>query len=397
MSSVTPLLPAAFMRGGTSKGLFFRAADIEAVVGHDAVARDRLLLRLVGSPDRYGTQIDGMGGGSSSTSKVVLVARSALAGHDVDMRFGAVAIDQPLIDWSGNCGNLSAAVAPFAISAGLVAVPHDGIARVVIRQADIGKTIVAHLPIKDGQPLEHGDCEIDGVAFAGAPIRLDFVDPGGHEADPKALLPTGNVVDRLRLPWGDEIEATLLNAGNPIALVDAAALGLTGIETQADVNGDDALRERLEAVRAAAAVAMGLAGSLRQATQERPATPKLCFVAAPRAYVAADGRRIDVACIDFLARIMSMGKLHHAMTGTGIVALAAAASLDGSVLHRLTARSAARRQGAVRIGHPAGTVQAEAAVSRELDGTWHVHRVSLTRTARMLMRGVLPMPAGAWA
>lgn len=381
-------LPATFMRGGTSKGLFICRQHLEALVGDDAAARDRLLLRLVGSPDRYGTQMYGMGGGSSSTSKVVLLDRSAREGHDVDYRFGAVAIDQPLIDWSGNCGNLSTAVGPFAIATGLVAAPRDGAARVRIWQVDIGKTIVATVPMRDGLPMEHGDCVVDGVAFAGAPIGLDFMDPGG--IGDQALLPSGNVVDRLLLPDGSTVEVTLLNAGNPTVFIDAGAAGLTGTEMQRDINGDAALLQRLEVLRACAAVRMGLAQSVPQATHARPATPKLCIVAAPQPYTAVDGRRVEAAQLDCVARMLSMGRLHHAMTGTGVVALGVAAALQGSVVQRLLKRD--RAASALRFGHPSGTAAVDAAVSVDADGEWRAHRVSLTRTARRLMVGMLPIP-----
>ena len=269
-------IPATYMRGGTSKGVFLLQASLPAAARADPALRDRLLLRLIGSPDPYGAQIDGLGGGTSSTSKVVLVARSARPGHDVDYLFGAVAIGQPLIDWSGNCGNLSAAVGPFAIAQGLVPAPRDGLATVRLWQANIGKTIVAHVPMQRGAVCEAGDFMLDGVAFASAAIELEFLDPGGGKAGAAGpLLPTGRAVDVLTAPDGARVEATLINAGNPTVFVDAQAIGLTGREMQPDVNGTPALLDRLEALRAQAAVVMGLAGSTAEATRDRPATPKL--------------------------------------------------------------------------------------------------------------------------
>ena len=386
-------LPATWMRGGTSKGLFLRVDDLSALVGDDAAARDRLLLRLIGSPDPYGTQMDGLGGGTSSTSKVVLVGRSRRDAHDVDYWFGAVAIDQALIDWSGNCGNLSAAVAPFALAAGLVDPPHGDVARIRMWQGDIGKTIVAQVPMIDGRAAESGNFSLDGVAFAGAPIRLEFLDPAGAGQGADRLLPTGHVTDRIELPNREGFEVSLLNAGNPTVFVRADSLGLLGTEMQADVNSDAALLSRLEALRAHAAVCMGLADTAQQATEQRPATPKLCFVAPPRGYTARDGKPIAAADIDLLARIVSMGKLHHAMTGTGVVALGVAAAIEGSVVQQVMRRD--RRGSDLHFGHPSGTTGVEALVRRIEDGEWHVESVALTRTARRLMVGSLPVPGDA--
>jgi len=389
----TLCLAATYMRGGTSKGVFLLDASLPAAARADPVLRDRLLLRLIGSPDPYGAQTDGLGGGTSSTSKVVLVARSARPDHDVDYRFGAVAIGQPLIDWSGNCGNLSAAVAPFAIAQGLVPAPRDGMATVRIWQANVGKTIVAHVPMLGGAVREQGDFMLDGVAFPAAAIELEFLDPGGGDGGAAGpLLPTGRVVDVLTSPDGTPVEATLINAGNPTVFVDAQAIGLTGLEMQPDVNANPALLDRLEALRAQAAVVMGLAGSAEEATRERPATPKLCFVAPPADYRAADGRRVGAGDIDLLARILSMGRLHHAMTGTGGVAIAAAASIPGTLVQRLL--PAAPAGGRVRFGHPSGTLSVAAQASRGDDGRWRIDQVSMTRSARRLMEGRVFVP---WA
>jgi len=392
----TLCLPATYMRGGTSKGVFLLAASLPAAARADPALRDRLLLRMLGSPDPYGAQIDGLGGGTSSTSKVVLVERSARPGHDVDYLFGAVAIGQPLIDWSGNCGNLSAAVGPFAIAQGLVPAPRDGMATVRIWQANIGRTIVAHVPMRDGAVREQGDFELDGVAFPAAAIELDFLDPGGGDGGKDAaavpLLPTGQVVDTLSAPDGSRIEATLINAGNPTVFVDAKAIGLSGLEMQGDVNGNPALLDRLEALRAQATVAMGLADSAAEATRHRPATPKLCFVAPPADYRAADGRRVKAGDIDLLARIVSMGKLHHAMTGTGAVAIAAAASVPGTLVARLLRRRPV--DGRVHFGHPSGILGVAARASQTDGGHWRIDQVSMTCSARRLMQGTVFVP---WA
>lgn len=376
------------MRGGTSKGLFFHAHDLP----DDPAQRDRLLLRLTGSPDPYGVQIDGMGGGSSSTSKVVVLSKSQRPGHDVDYRFGAVAIDAPVIDWSGNCGNLSAAVGPFAIAQGLVNAPADGEAVVRIWQVNIGKTIVAHVPMREGRVCESGGFALDGVAFPGAEVRLEFEDPAGGEdggGTPGALFPTGRVIDTLEVAGFGAVEATLIDAGNPAVLVDAAVLGLQGTELRDAVNGNAALLARAECLRAAAAVAMGLAPTAEAATRERPATPKLAFFARPADYRAADGRMVEAGSIDVLARIFSMGRLHHAMTGTGAVGIAAAAAVPGTVVHRLLRRDGAE---GVVFGHPSGVTRVAADAVRVQD-QWTIRRVALSRSARVLMEGVVRVPA----
>ncbi|MFO1399516.1 MAG: 2-methylaconitate cis-trans isomerase PrpF [Burkholderiales bacterium] len=376
-------IPAVYMRGGTSKGVFFHARDLPA----DPALRDRLLLRVIGSPDPYGRQIDGMGGATSSTSKVVLVAPSTRADCHVEYRFGQVAIDRPLIDWSGNCGNLTTAVAPFAIAEGLVAAPRDGMATVRLWQAGIGKVIVAHVPMAAGAVREEGTFALDGVTFPAAEVRLEFLDPGGG-----TMLSTGHAADTLDVPGVGRLDATLIDAGNPTVFVAAAALGLAGTEHKRDVDGDAALLARLEAVRAHAAVAMGLARTPQEATATRLHTPKLAFVAAPRDYVAADGTPVPAARVDLVARIMSMGALHHAMTGTGAVALAAAAAIPGTVVHGLlpATHDAARTV----FGHPSGTLAVGAAVERR-DGAWRVAKVVQSRSARRLMEGWVRVPADA--
>ncbi|MBR2819351.1 MAG: 2-methylaconitate cis-trans isomerase PrpF [Reyranella sp.] len=380
-------IPAVYMRGGTSKGVFFLAHDLPT----DPTVRDRLLLRVIGSPDRYGKHTDGMGGATSSTSKVVILSRSERDGCDIDYRFGQVAIDAPVIDWSGNCGNLSAAVGPFALSAGLVEGPADGLATVRIWQANIDKVIVNHVPMRDGEVQELGDFELDGVAFPAAEVRVEFLDPAADEegGEGGAMFPTGNRIDRLEVPGVGTFEATLINAGNPTIFVDAASLGLTGIELQGDINGDKALLQRAEAVRARGAVAMGLAATAEEATAKRPHTPKLAFVATPQPYTASDGKRIEPGSIDLLARIFSMGVLHHAMTGTGAVAIAAAAAIPGTIVSRL---APAGGDGRIRFGHPSGTL-AVGAEAREEAGQWKVAKVIMSRSARRLMEGWVRVPA----
>lgn len=380
-------IPAVYMRGGTSKGVFFLAQDLPS----DAQARDRVLLRVIGSPDRYGKHTDGMGGATSSTSKVVILSKSAREGCDINYLFGQVAIDRPLIDWSGNCGNLSAAVGPFAISSGLVGAPSDGAATVRIWQANISKRIVSHVPMRGGEVQELGNFQLDGVAFPAAEVQLEFLDPADAGDGGAATFPTGNIVDTLDVPGVGRIEATLINAGNPTIFVDAASLGLKGTELQGDVNGDAALLGRVEIVRAHAAVAMGVAATPEAATAERPHTPKLAFVARPAGYTASDGRAVEAGSIELLARIFSMGVLHHAMTGTGAVAIAAAAAIPGTIVHRVAPVGA---DGYVRFGHPSGTLKVGAAV-RQDGGRWAVSKVMMSRSARRLMEGWVRVPDGA--
>lgn len=380
-------IPAVYMRGGTSKGVFFLADDLPS----DPVARDRILLRVIGSPDPYGKHTDGMGGATSSTSKVVILSKSARPGCDVDYNFGQVAIDRPVIDWSGNCGNLSAAVGPFALSAGLVKGPADGLATVNIWQMNIAKKIVNHVEMRGGEVQETGAFELDGVTFPAAEVKLEFLDPAADEEGEGgggAIFPTGNRIDTLDVPGVGRIEATLINAGNPTIFVDAAALGLAGTELQGDVNGDRALLARAESVRSLASVMMGLAKTPQEATEKRPHTPKLAFVNRPAAYTASDGKKVEEGAIDLLARIFSMGVLHHAMTGTGAVAIAAAAAIPGTVVSRVAPAGA---DGRVRFGHPSGTLSVGAEAVEE-GGHWTVRKVMMSRSARRLMEGWVRVP-----
>lgn len=380
-------IPGIFMRGGTSKGIFFVAEDLP----QDTATRDRILLRVIGSPDRYGKHIDGMGGASSSTSKVVLVSRSSRPDCDVDYLFGAVAVDQPIIDWSGNCGNLSAAVGPFAIHAGLMDAPADGVATVRIWQQNIARRILAQVPMLGGEVQENGDFELDGVTFPAAEIRLEFLDPGASddESDGGCLFPTGSLIDTLKVPGLGEIPATLVNAGNPTIFIAPSHLGMSGTELPGEVNGDLDLLARAEAIRAAGAVAMGLVATAAEATKRRPHTPKLALVAPPAAYRASDGKQVLAADIQLLVRIFSMGQLHHAMTGTGAVAIAAAAAIPGTLVQRATIPGQA---GLICFGHPSGTLQV-GAEARLAAGVWVVSKVMMSRSARILMEGWVRVPA----
>jgi probable AcnD-accessory protein PrpF len=379
---------ATYMRGGSSKGVFFETPDLPA----DPARRDVLLMRVIGSPDPYGKQTDGMGAATSSTSKVVLVARSTRADCDVDYLFGQVDIEQPRIDWTGNCGNLTTAVGPFAIARGLVAAPVDGVAVVRIWQANIGKVIVAHVPMAGGTVQELGDFVLDGVAFPAAQVRLDFLAPGGDGSSAaESLLPTGNVVDVLSVEGVGRFDVTYINAGNPTIFLRASDLGLTGRELQPDVNGDAALLARIEAVRAAGAVAMGLAASPAQATASRPGTPKLAWVAPPADYVASSGKAVPAQALDLLVRIVSMGKLHHAITGTGAVAVGAAAAVEGSIVAQALRTGVAAGQD-VRMGHTSGALAVGATAEHRPERGWVIAKVSLSRSARRLMEGVVLVP-----
>jgi 2-methylaconitate isomerase len=375
-------IPAVYMRGGTSKGVFFHAQDLPT----QPRLRDALLLRIIGSPDPYGRHTDGMGGATSSTSKVVVVSRSQRPGCDVDYLFGAVSIDTAVIDWTGNCGNLSGAVGPFAVSEGLLE-PVEGLTRVRIWQANLGERIDAFVPVRNGEVIEEGAFMEDGVAFAAAEVRLEFLEPAGE------LFPTGLPRDRLQVPELGEVEATLVTAGNPTAFVRAESIGLTAREMPDAVNGNRKLLDRLEAIRAAAAVRMKLASSAVDATRNRPATPKLAWVAKPCGYRSSAGVDIEADAIDLLARITSMGKLHHAFTGTGSIALAVAAAVPGTVV----AEVARTLPGvATRIGHVSGTLAVGAEVSRRAapnGGTiWQVDKCVLSRSARRLMTGWVHVP-----
>ncbi|MBP7917021.1 MAG: 2-methylaconitate cis-trans isomerase PrpF [Arenimonas sp.] len=386
-------IPATYMRGGTSKGVFFRLQDLPAAAQVPGPARDALLLRVIGSPDPYGKHTDGMGGATSSTSKVVILSPSTQPGHDVDYLYGQVPINDAFIDWCGNCGNLSAAVGPFAVSNGMVepaSVPRNGTCAVRIWQANIGKTIIAHVKITDGEVQETGDFELDGVTFPAAEIVLEFIDPadeGEGESGGGAMFPTGNLIDDLDVPGVGLLKATMINAGVPVVFVEATALGYDGTELQGAINDDSAALAKLEAIRAHGAVRMGLVGDAAQAAK-RPLTPKVVFVAPPKDYVSSSGKSVRADEIDLLARAMSMGKLHHAMMGTASVAIAAAAAVPGTLVN---AAAGGGSRTLVRFGHPSGTLRVGADVNL-LDGRWSVSKAVMSRSARVLMDGAVSVP-----
>lgn len=388
-------IPAAYMRGGTSKGVFFKLDDLPEAARVAGPARDALLQRVIGSPDPYGKQIDGMGGATSSTSKAVIVERSTRPDHDVDYLFGQVAIDKPFVDWSGNCGNLSAAVGPYALANGLVdpaRVPHDGIATVRIWQANIGKTIVAHVPMTAGQVQETGDFELDGVTFPAAEVQLEFLDPAAEEEGGSgAMFPTGNLVDELDVPGVGTLRATMINAGIPTIFIEAGAVGYDGTELQDAINGDARALAMFETIRAHGALRMGLIESIEDAGK-RQHTPKVAFVAKPAGYVSSSGMQVAQGDVDLLVRALSMGKLHHAMMGTAAVAIGAAAAIPGTLVN-LAAGGGERS--AVRFGHPSGTLRV-GAEAVEQDGAWRVTKAIMSRSARLLMEGRVCVPGDAF-
>jgi probable AcnD-accessory protein PrpF len=384
-------IPATYMRGGTSKGVFFRLEDLPAAAQAPGEARDRLFMRVIGSPDPYAAQIDGMGGATSSTSKCVILSKSTRPGHDVDYLYGQVAIDKPFVDWSGNCGNLSAAVGPFAIANGLIdaaRVPRNGTCTVRIWQANIGKTIVAHVPVSDGAVQETGDFELDGVTFPAAEIVLEFIDPSDDGEAGASMFPTGGLVDELEVPGVGTFKATMISAGIPTVFVNAEDIGYTGTELREAINGDPKQLERFEKIRVAGALRMGLIKTPEEAAK-RQHTPKIAFVAPSKDYVTSSGKKIAAGDIDLLVRALSMGKLHHAMMGTAAVAIATAAAVPGTLVN-LAAGGGERH--AVRFGHPSGTLRV-GAEARQVNGEWTVTRAVMSRSARVLMEGWVRVPA----
>lgn len=379
------------MRGGTSKGVFFRLQDLPAAAQVPGAARDALLLRVIGSPDPYGKQIDGMGGATSSTSKAVIVSKSSKPDHDIDYLFGQVSIDKPFVDWSGNCGNLSAAVGPFAISNGLIdasRIPSNGTATVRVWQANIGKTIIAHVPIAQGAVQETGDFELDGVTFPAAEVQLEFINPAADEEGAGgSMFPTGNLIDDLEVPGLGTLKATMINAGIPTIFVNADAIGYNGTELQDAINGDAKALAMFENIRAHGALRMGLIKHLEEAAK-RQHTPKVAFVAGPAAYVSSSGKRVEPGEVDLLVRALSMGKLHHAMMGTAAVAIGTAAAIPGTLVN-IAAGGGARNT--VRFGHPSGTLRVGAEAS-QVDGEWNVTKAIMSRSARVLMEGWVRVP-----
>jgi probable AcnD-accessory protein PrpF len=388
-------IPATYMRGGTSKGVFFSLKDLPEAAQIPGPARDALLLRVIGSPDPYDKQIDGMGGATSSTSKTVILSKSIKADHDVDYLFGQVSIDKPFVDWSGNCGNLSAAVGSFAISNGLVdasRIPHNGVAVVRVWQANIGKTIIAHVPITNGEVQETGDFELDGVTFPAAEVQLEFIDPAAEEeGGGGSMFPTGNLVDDLEVPGVGTLKATLINAGIPTIFINAEDIGYTGTELQGAINGDLKALAMFETIRAYGALRMGLIQHLDEAAK-RQHTPKVAFVAPPADYIASSGKAIAATDVDLLVRALSMGKLHHAMMGTAAVAIGTAAAISGTLVN-LAAGGIERN--AVRFGHPSGTLRVGAEAS-QVNGEWTVKKAIMSRSARVLMEGYVRVPGDSF-
>ncbi|HHB1594953.1 TPA: 2-methylaconitate cis-trans isomerase PrpF [Vibrio campbellii] len=384
-------VPATYMRGGTSKGVFFNLEDLPQPAQVAGEARDKLLLRVIGSPDPYAKQIDGMGGATSSTSKTVIVSRSQRVDHDVDYLFGQVSIDKPFVDWSGNCGNLSAAVGPFAIHAGLIdedRIPQNGIVTVRVWQVNIGKTILIHVPIVNGFVQETGEFELDGVTFPAAEIQVDFVDPADGEG---SMFPTGNLVDDLVVPDVGTFNATFINAGIPTIFVDAEALGYQGTELQDDINNDESALTRFESIRAHGALKMGLIDSLEEA-QTRQHTPKIAFVSQPKSYLSSSGKAVEASEVDILVRALSMGKLHHAMMGTAAVAIASAACVPGTLVN-LAAGGGEKES--VTFGHPSGTLKVGAKAKQTEQG-WVVEKAIMSRSARILMEGFVRVPSNVF-
>ncbi|HGZ6763790.1 2-methylaconitate cis-trans isomerase PrpF [Vibrio parahaemolyticus] len=381
-------VPATYMRGGTSKGVFFNLEDLPSEAQVAGEARDKLLLRVIGSPDPYGKQIDGMGGATSSTSKTVIVSRSSRDDHDVDYLFGQVSIDKPFVDWSGNCGNLSAAIGPFAIHAGLIPqgrIPENGIVTVRVWQVNIGKTILVHVPIVNGFVQETGEFELDGVTFPAAEIQVDFVDPADGEG---SMFPTGNLVDDFVVPDVGTFNATFINAGIPTIFIDAESIGYQGTELQDQINNDDAALAMFESIRAHGALKMGLISELEEA-QTRQHTPKVAFVSKPKSYQSSSGKAVNESEIDVLVRALSMGKLHHAMMGTAAVAIASAACVPGTLVN-LAAGGGEKES--VTFGHPSGTLKVGAQAKQTEQG-WVVQKAIMSRSARILMEGFVRVPS----
>ena len=385
-------IPATYMRGGTSKGVFICLEDLPEAARTPGPARDALLLRVIGSPDPYGKHTDGMGGATSSTSKAVILSKSGREGHDVDYLFGQVSIDKPFVDWSGNCGNLSAAVGPFAINSGLVEasrVPDNGTAVVRIWQANIEKTIIAHVPMRGGAVQETGDFELDGVTFPAAEVQLDFMDPA--DAAGGSMFPTGNLVDKLEVPGVGTLEATMINAGIPTIFLNAADIGYSGTELQGAINGDAEALSRFEKIRAHGAVKMGLIEHADEAAR-RQHTRKVAFVAGPAGYTASSGKEVAAADIDLLVRALSMGLLHHAMMGTAAVAIGTAAAIPGTLVNQAAGGG---ERTSVRFGHPSGTLRVGAEAGLQ-QGEWRVRKATMSRSARILMEGWVRVPGDSF-
>ncbi|WP_027589773.1 2-methylaconitate cis-trans isomerase PrpF [Pseudomonas sp. RL] len=387
-------IPATYIRGGTSKGVFFRLQDLPERCQVPGAARDQLFMRVIGSPDPYAAHIDGMGGATSSTSKCVILSKSSQPGHDVDYLYGQISIDKAFVDWSGNCGNLSTAAGAFAIHAGLIdpaRIPQNGTCVVRIWQANIQKTIIAHVPVTNGQVQETGDFELDGVTFPAAEIVLEFLDPSDDGEEGGSMFPTGNLVDDLEVPGVGTFKATMISAGIPTVFVNAEDIGYQGTELREDINGDPAQLARFEKIRVAGALRMGLIKTAEEALT-RQHTPKIAFVSPPKTYKASSGKTIEAGEVDLLVRALSMGKLHHAMMGTCAVAIGTAAAVPGTLVN--LAAGGGERQ-TVRFGHPSGTLRV-GAEAKQIDGNWTVTKAIMSRSARILMEGWVRVPGDAF-
>ena len=383
-------IAATYMRGGTSKGVFFRLQDLPPSCQVPGAARDKLFMRVIGSPDPYAAQIDGMGGATSSTSKCVILSKSSQPDHDVDYLYGQVSIDKAFVDWSGNCGNLSTGAGAFAIHAGLLdpaRIPENGVCVVRIWQANIHKTIIAHVPVSNGQVQETGDFELDGVTFPAAEIVLEFLDPSDDGEEGGSMFPTGNLVDELEVPGVGTFKATMITAGIPTVFVNAEDIGYSGTELREQINGDPEQLARFEKIRVAGALRMGLIKTADEAAT-RQHTPKIAFVAKPKDYVSSSGKTVQADEVDLLVRALSMGKLHHAMMGTCAVAIGTAAAIPGTLVN-MAAGGSARE--AVRFGHPSGTLRVGAQAGL-VDGQWTVTKAIMSRSARILMEGWVRVP-----
>jgi probable AcnD-accessory protein PrpF len=387
-------IPATYIRGGTSKGVFFRLQDLPESCRVPGEARDKLFMRVIGSPDPYSAHIDGMGGATSSTSKCVILSKSTRPDHDVDYLYGQVSIDKAFVDWSGNCGNLSTAAGAFAIHAGLVnptRIPENGTCVVRIWQANIQKTIIAHVPVTKGQVQETGDFELDGVTFPAAEIVLEFLDPSDDGEEGGSMFPTGNLVDDLDVPGIGTFKATMITAGIPTVFVNAEDIGYLGTELREDINGDPVQLARFEQIRIAGALRMGLIKTAEEAAT-RQHTPKISFVSPPKDYRTSSGKEVKAGDVDLLVRALSMGKLHHAMMGTCAVAIGTAAAIPGTLVN-LAAGGGERE--AVRFGHPSGTLRV-GAQAKQVDGQWTVTKAVMSRSARILMEGWVRVPGGSF-
>lgn len=400
-------VPATYMRGGTSKGTFFKLSDLPERCQVAGSPRDNFLLRVIGSPDPYGKQIDGLGNGSSSTSKTVILSASDKSDHDVNYLFGQVNIAKPMIDWAGNCGNLTAAVGACAINMGIVDADKvsssidvdavSGICEVRIWQENISKTIIAHVPVyKDAdskvQVQETGDFELDGVTFPAAEVKIEFIDPVDSSSD---MFPTNNLVDDFDVSGcgldKDSVKATFISAGIPTIFMKAEDLGFSGTELQGDINSNDELLAKLEKIRATGGVAMGLFKDESEA-QASQHIPKIAWVAPAQSYTSSSGKEVNANDINLVVRAMSMGQLHHAMMGTAAVAIAAASTTQGTLVNEAAGGGELSE---VRFGHPSGTLLV-GGKTEQVDGRWQAKKVSMSRSARRIMVGEVFVPADAF-